>query len=377
MSRTIILAILAAISTATSIAYFGYGQGAAFKQSPGSAETTGQKYEAEIVSAPGIVEAVSEEIEIGTELPGRLRSVNVEEGQQVAKGQTLAVIENDDYQTAVDTTRAQIQTLRSTQSTAQARLTEVKADRARIANGARPEERIEARAGYEQTLPEVENSRREYERRDRLFKDGIISREEMERSRTAYEVAQKRAASALERFNVINAVARQDDLAKADAAIRLAETQVREFDAQIAEAAARVREAEARLEKTIIRAPIAGIILRKRLKAGESVSPDSPIGIVTLADTSALRIRVDLDETDVAKIREGQDAFVTADAFGQRRFKAKVIRIGQILGRKNFRTDHPTEKIDTRILEVLLDLASDEKLPLGLRVDAFILVGNS
>lgn len=377
MNRIIILAVLAVMFAATSIAYFGYGQNAVVRQSPGSGETAVPEIGAGIVSAPGVVEAVSEEIEIGTELPGKLRSVDVDEGQRVSRGQVLAVIENDDYRTAVVTARAQIETLRSSQATAQARLIEARADRARIANGARTEERIEARAGYEQTLPEVENTRREFERRDRLFKDGIISREEMERSRTAFEVAQKRSASALERFNVVNASARQDDLAKADAAVQLVETQVREFDAQIAEAAARVREAESRLEKTIIRAPIAGVILRKRLKGGESVSPDSPTGIVTMADTSALRIRVDLDETDVAKIRDGQTAYVTADAYGERRFNAKVIRIGQILGRKNFRTDRPTEKIDTRVLEVLLELAPDEKLPLGLRVDAFISVGNS
>jgi HlyD family secretion protein len=111
------------------------------------------------------------------------------------------------------------------------------------------------------------------------------------------------------------------------------------------------------------------------LKAGESVAPDSPTGIVTVADTSRLRVRVDVDETDVAKIRENQTAFVTADAYGERKFAARVVKIGQILGKKNFRTERPTEKIDTKILEVLLELSQGEKLPLGLRVDAFINAG--
>ena len=209
-----------------------------------------------------------------------------------------------------------------------------------------------------------------------LFDDGDVSREEMERSRTALENAEKRSRAQLERFNVVNAGARADELAKADAAIRLAESQEREFDTQIAEAEARVRQAEASLDKTVIRSPITGVVLRKRLKGGESVSTDSPTGIVTVADTSALRIRVDLDERDVAKIRADQNAYVTADAYGPQKFKARVVRIGQILGRKNFRTERPTEKIDTRILEVLLELAPDQKLPLGLRVDAFISTRN-
>ncbi len=179
-----------------------------------------------------------------------------------------------------------------------------------------------------------------------------------------------------EKLNVVNADAREDDLAKADAAIQLAEMQIRKFDAQIAEANTQVGEAQARLEKTFVRAPISGVILRKRLKEGVSVSPENQTGIVTIADVSALRVRVDLDETEVAKVSENQTAYVTADAYGERKFAAKVVKIGQILGRKNFRTMRPTEKVYTKILEVLLELAPDEKLPLGLRVDAFIKTDN-
>lgn len=376
MNRILSLSIIAIVLTGSSIAYFGYGQP---RNASSTADASGQS---EIiagtgtVAAPGVVEAVSEEIEVGAEMPGKLKEVSVEEGDTVVKGQSIAALENSDFQTAVDTARSQIETLRSAQATARVRLLQAQTDRQRIANGSRTEERAEARAGYEQTLPDVENSRREYERRQTLFNAGDVSKEELERARTAYENAQKRSRSQLERFNVVNAGARADELAKADAAVRLAETQIREFDAQIAEAAARVRQAEANLEKTIIRSPINGVVLRKRLKGGESVSTDSPTGIVTVADTSALRVRVDLDERDVAKIKEGQRAYVTADAYGQQKFGARVIRIGQILGRKNFRTDRPTEKVDTRVLEVLLELDSGNKIPLGLRVDAFITTGN-
>lgn len=221
-------------------------------------------------------------------------------------------------------------------------------------------------------MPDIENARREYERRHKLYDSGDVSREDFERALNVYENAQKQSETMREKFNVVNAAARGDDLAKADAAIRLAEMQIREFDAQISEANTRAGEAQARLEKTIVRAPISGVILRKRLKDGESVSPENQTGIVTIADISALRVRVDLDETEVAKVRENQTAYVTADAYGERKFAAKVVKIGQILGRKNFCTMRPTEKVDTKILEVLLEFAPDEKLPLGLRVDAFI-----
>jgi len=49
-----------------------------------------------------------------------------------------------------------------------------------------------------------------------------------------------------------------------------------------------------------------------------------------------------------------------------------VICVGQQLGRKNLRTDEPTEKVDTKILETLVELDRGAELPVGLRVDAFI-----
>jgi HlyD family secretion protein len=50
-----------------------------------------------------------------------------------------------------------------------------------------------------------------------------------------------------------------------------------------------------------------------------------------------------------------------------------VVRIGQVLGRKNFRTNEPSERVDTKILEVLIELEARPQLPVGLRVDAFVL----
>ena len=375
MRKTLILSAIAVLLTIGSICYFVLFRPARVEPATAAQEIQNrQENKKTLIAAPGYVEPVSEEIEVGTEIPGKLKTVPVEEGDQVAKGQILAVLENSDFETAVQTARAQIQTLQSQKETAEARLVQAQTDRQRIFNGSRTEERREARSAFEQTLPDIEKARREFERRQKLYATGDISREEMERARTAFENAQKQSNTMRERFNVVNADARTDDLARADAAIKLAQSQISEFDAQIQEAAARVRESEARLAKTVVRAPISGVVLRKRLKSGESVSPDAPTGIVTIADTSVLRIRLDIDETDVAKVHEGQAAYVTADAYGEQKFTAKVSKIGQTLGRKNVRTENPTEKVDTKILEVLLDLEPSQKLPLGLRVDAFITV---
>lgn len=373
MKRTLIFSTIAILLTIVSLGYFYWIRPSQIEQkvsTPKEEKQSGSNNN--IVAAPGVVEAISEEIEVGAEIAGKLKTVSVEEGDEVVKGQVIAVLENSEFEAQVATAKKEIETLRRRKETARAKLAQAEADRSRIANGARPEERQEAKAGFEQTLPVIENARKEAERRQKLFASGDISREELDRAMRELKVAETKSRELKERFNVVNADARKDDLDKADAAIRFAETEMLEFDAQISQANARVREAEARLEQTIVVAPISGVVLRKRLKSGESVSPENPLGIVTLADTSALRVRVDVDESDVAKIKENQTAYITADAFGEQKFAAKVVKIGQIMGRKNFQTERPTEKVDTKILEVLLELAPHQKLPLGLRVDAFI-----
>jgi len=66
---------------------------------------------------------------------------------------------------------------------------------------------------------------------------------------------------------------------------------------------------------------------------------------------------------DVSKVRAGQKAYVTADAFGKQKFWGQVVRVGQQLGPKNVRTDEPTERVDTKILETLVELAPARNCP--------------
>ena len=96
-----------------------------------------------------------------------------------------------------------------------------------------------------------------------------------------------------------------------------------------------------------------------------------------MADVTILRVRADVDETDVGKVRLGQRAYVTADAYGDRKFWGRVRRIGQVLGKKRVRTDEPTERVDTKILETLIELDRGQRLHLGLRVNSFILLDDS
>ena len=297
------------------------------------------------IAGPGRVEPASEEIVVGGEIPGRLRAVRVQEGDRIVAGQVLAEIEPAEYRARLDAARATLAIAR--------------AEEARLVNGARTEEREEARAAAVQAHEVARQAEAERTRRERLFAEGVIPREELERAVRDERVAIARHDEQAERAHVVDAAARADELARTRAAIALA--------------GAQVAEAEALLAKTLVRAPCDGVVLRRHRQPGENLGLlPSPTPIVTVADVSTLRVRVDVDETEIAGLRPGLAAWVTADAFGETRFPGRVIRVGEMLGRTHIRTDQPSERIDHKVLEVLVELDAAARLPIGLRVDAFI-----
>jgi HlyD family secretion protein len=297
-----------------------------------------------VAAGPGRVEASSEEVRVSAQVGGRLQAVLVEENDRVTAGQVLATIDNAEYRARV--------------ASAEATLRLREAEARKVHNGARAQERRDAEAAVREAEAVGDNAMTDVARRRDLYRDAVISRAEMDNAEQAFKVARAKQDSARERLSLVDAGAREEDHARADAEVALAR--------------AALDEAHALLEKTFLRAPIDGVVLRRHRRAGETVSTQFESPVVTIADRSRLRVRIDVDEVDVARLREGQAAYVTADAFGTRRFSGRVMRVGQVLGRKNIRTDEPTERVDTKVLETLIELADGRELPLGLRVQGFI-----
>jgi len=299
-----------------------------------------------VIAAPGLVEPATEDFKIASEIGGKIQTVAVEEGAHVVRGQVIATIASAEYQARIRSAEAEVQQKQS--------------ELQRLLAGARTEERQLAKFQFEEAQVVLRNAESELRRREELYKTGDVSKEEFDRAERDFQVASARVEQALQNQALVNAEARPDDVAKAEAAINIATGQLQEH--------------RALLNKTIVRSPIDGIVLRKHVKPGESVAAGSNTPIVTLGDTAGLRVRVDVDEADIGKIQVDQRAYISAQAYGNRKFSGRVIRIGQMLGKKNIRTEEPTERIDTKILETLIELDEDSKLPPGLRVNAFIIV---
>ena len=300
-----------------------------------------------MVAAPGLVEPNGEEREIGSQVIGIIREMRVEENDQVVAGQIIAVVDNNEQQARVESARAQL-ALRN-------------AELDRVTNGARPEERREARAAEAEAEANLELARREYERKVPLAKSGASTQAALDQATSALNATEAHRTVMSERLGVMEAGSRTEDVEAARAQVALAE--------------ADVALAEALLDKTFIRSPVTGTVLRRYRAAGEAVGNMPPTPVAVVGDLSRLRVRAEVDETDVGRVTIGQRVEVTADAYPDRRFGGTVYRVSSRLGGKAVQTGRPTDRVDTKVLQVLIDLEPGTTLPIGLRVDAYFTGG--
>ena len=311
---------------------------------PGGSEDGGDvRTHVAAVASPGRVEPRSEEIRVGAEITGKVRALLAGERQQVEKGDVLVALENAEYVARLASARAVV--------------AEREAALQRVVAGARDQERLEAAAAVDETRTVLENKKTEWTRRKGLFEGGVIAREEFERSEHDFLAADARHRAAVQRQALLMDPARPEDVSRARADLDMA--------------VSAVAEAESVLAKTLIRSPIAGVVLRTHVRAGETVAPSPELPLVTVADMSSLRIRAEVDEADIGLVYPRQRSWVTATAYGDHRFPGSVVSIAPILGRKKLTRDDPTERIDTKVLEVLVELDAGQQLPIGLRVDTF------
>ena len=142
------------------------------------------------------------------------------------------------------------------------------------------------------------------------------------------ELERKRVESLLGK-----ALVSQSEFDQAEARAKVAAARVASAAADVENATARARSAEVELEKTYIRAPFAGAVIRKEAEVGEMVSPIPSSGgltrgaIVTMVNFATLEVDVDVNEGYVARARDGMRAEITLDAYPNDRYPGRVRQI--------------------------------------------------
>lgn len=232
----------------------------------------------ETISAPGIVEPRTK-VDISAEVSARIIDLPYREGDEVKSGEVVVRLDDRDLRAALDSARARRE-----------------AERYRLQS---------EQAGLSGPRANLEFARRQLERQKQLLETGDISRE-------TFEAAQQRV----------------DEL---DASIRAMEMTISVLESSLAAADADIARAEEALARTVIRAPIDGLVTRLNAEVGELVvvgTMNNPgTVILTIADLSRMLLKAEVAESDVARVREGQRAHVYINAYPDVVFDGAVERV--------------------------------------------------
>ncbi|HEV8640185.1 MAG TPA: efflux RND transporter periplasmic adaptor subunit [Methylomirabilota bacterium] len=247
------------------------------------------------LSVTGTVEAT--QVDLSAKITGRVVELLVREGQPVERGQLLARL--DDTELAAEVRRAE-----AALATAEAQLRDLLA-------GPRQQEIEQARAALRNATVTREWTERELRRVRELFGKDLVAAQEVDRAQQAYEVAVANEVAARERLALVEAGPRPHEVEAARA--------------RVAEARAALTLAQARLAEARLVSPITGLVLRKNVEVGETVNPG--VSILTLMDPRDLWVRAYVPEIDIGRVKLGQEARITVDAYPGRAFAGTVSEI--------------------------------------------------
>jgi HlyD family secretion protein len=224
----------------------------------------------------------------------RIAAVLVQEGDHVNKGEALA---------RLDTSRLQPQF-----AIAEAQAAAQKAVVARLRNGSRPQEIAQARANLDSAKADAENASLVYTRQKSLFTKGSTTRQDLDNSKAALDVANAKVEVNEKALDLAVAGPRVEDVAQAQAQLQANEAQLALAGAQLADA-------------TLV-APIDGVIRSRLMEPGDMASPQRPVFSLAVMDPKWVRAYV--SGPDLGRVRPGMTASVMVDAFAHRRFAGRV-----------------------------------------------------
>lgn len=298
------------------------------------------------VAAEGKVETEEgRQVDVGSELVGRIAKFYVKIGDEVKPGDPLAELDSKDY-------RAKLKGAEYELEAAAARLAEVK-------SGSRPEEIKRAKASLDGAIAEAELARKTLIRHKDLYAKGFIPEHQLEEKVSAFKVAKARVRE------------RREDLRLLEKGAKAETIELYEKNAEAA--AAVVAFNRSMLEKSVIRSPISGKVIRKLMEEGETIIPEFPM--LTVADVSAVRVNAEVDETDIGKIALGDEADITSDAFPGVVYKGVIEEINDYVGERKVKPNNTAKNMDMKVIQVKLALKERTPLKLGMTVDVRITPG--
>lgn len=378
---------------------------------------------AEILAVSGQVRG-REESRLAPEVNGTVAAIKVEEGQLVEAGEILAKLNTDrlqaQYEQAqqrVSVARAQLEVasrgpleselaevrseIQKAETVANANLASARQQLLEAERGPREELVEQARAERSQAVAELEQRQREFQRQQELFQRGAISKQTFEQSETALK--QSRSALARTRQRVAELqTTRPEQVARARESVRAAEAdlaaaqttgqarlqQLRDrprpedvslAEAQLQEAQAALEIAKEQLEQGIVKAPYQGTVGKKLLRVGDAAGPNAPI--FTFASQPSLEVRVEIDESERARVEKGMTGVVRASGYPESfeatvaEFAAEIDSLKGTLEVRLFAQNPPAWLLPGQTVDVNI-LLSEQKQRLLVPLTSVVLEGD-
>jgi multidrug resistance efflux pump len=303
------------------------------------------------VAAVGLIEPASEIIAVAAVVPGAITAVHVTPNATVQQGQPLFSLDDRDL-------RAEIAWRREALAVAKTRLQ-------RLSALPRPEDIPIARAKVAAARAILADARQHLAFMAGLADRRAISAEELSRRRYAVTIAEAHLHEADAALKLLLAGAWQEDL-------RIARHEV-------AHAEAAVVRVEADLDRLTVRAPIDGIILKLNVRVGEYASAGHlEAALLLLGSAAPWHVRVDVNEEDAWRVRPEAPAKAWLRGNATHKLDLTFVRFEPYVIPKRALSGQPTERVDTRALQVIYRISSpDSSVFVGQQVDVFIEDGTS
>ena len=246
------------------------------------------------VVATGKVEPIAK-VEIKSKANGIIKELKVQIGDVVQTGQVLAELDKENLEARVRETKAAFLGAESNLKAAQAQLEKNK---------------VEAEG------PDVPFAKRNFERAEKLLKDGVLPQQSFDDTRSAYELAVNRQSVARAQFSV-------------------SEAKIAQARAEVAQAQAAVDRSVEELNYATVRSPIHGVVLSRDVEIGSPVSSILNMGaaatlVMVLGDISQVYVRGKVDEADIGVVKLGQPSKIKVETFKDKVFEGKVTQISPL-----------------------------------------------
>ena len=243
-----------------------------------------------VVAASGTLNAVTT-VQVGSQISGQVKEINADFNTAVKKDQVIARIDPQTFELRVNQAHADLDAAHSAVAVARSGLAAQRAEVGRV----------------KVTLADAQ---RDYERKRALVEKNFISGAELDKARTLLDGT-------------------REQLKAVEAQIHVSEAQVLSAQATVKQRESLLKQSQVDLERTIIRAPVDGTVILRNVDAGQTVaaSLQAPVLFTIAQDLRDMQVEAAIDEADVGRLRVGQQATFTVDAFPRRSFNGEIRQI--------------------------------------------------